>query len=295
MRLSRYSISQIRKEFGTWNNYVIAAGDSPRYYIQPSENELLVNYYDVKKKLGRVPYLSEMKIPLSKYSYVAYLKRYGNWNSFLASVGDTALRKSAGGLTKDMIISDYYKIKKEKFGESKGRSLLHREFGKHYSHNKIKKLFGSYRNLVLELEGTTRIILNCQMCGQANIECDISDKKRFCNVCKAIKSAESVLKYHKNMSKERRLYLKEYAQKYREEHREEVNKRNRTLWYKDKEYREKICGRQLAYYKEHREEINEKARKYWKEHKDKMNEQHKRARRHRLIQPITPYSNQIRH
>jgi hypothetical protein len=186
MRLSKYSIYQIRKEFGSWNNYVIAAGDLP--YHNTSEDKLLENYYNVKRKLGRVPYSIEMeRLPYSIYSRHFYNSRYGTWSSFLNKVGDTPL-KNRGIRTKDDLISYYWKIKRERFGELNGRPLLQTEFPCNY--RRIKKYFDSYRKLLLELEGTPKkVIASCEMCEQAfEYDMFLSTRQRhICVLCLTIR------------------------------------------------------------------------------------------------------------
>jgi len=267
-------VYQITKEFGSWNNYVIAAGGLVIIsHYKPSENELLENYHDVKKRLGRVPRSREMKRPLSKYSLSQYLIRYNTWNSFLVKIGEIPHIKSRI-CTKDDLISYYYKIKNEKLGESNPRPLTRNEFGKSYR-KQVKEYFGSYRNLVLELERTNRIVYNCSMCGQANIEFNILSNKaprnrlRFCDVCKAIRHKESIRKYYDAMSEERRVYMKEYRKKYYKEHAEQERQRAKE------------------YNKEHIEQIRHYAKEYTKEHAEQRRQYTKEYRlRHRPIQSL---------
>jgi len=67
------------KRFGSWNNALEKAGLKYSSIRKISEEDLFLNLEVVWKKLGRQPFYSEMKKPLSTYSVDVYCRRFGSW------------------------------------------------------------------------------------------------------------------------------------------------------------------------------------------------------------------------
>ncbi len=74
-----------------------------------SEEDLVVEYYNLKTKLGRVPTSIEMK-ELGKCSISAYYTKFGGWNNFLESIGEpfTIVNKK---ISEENLIAAYYELK----------------------------------------------------------------------------------------------------------------------------------------------------------------------------------------
>ena len=83
-KIGKYSTCTHTRRFGSWFKVLSLAGLRPsRSAINISEEELLMNIYDVWIKLSRQPKYSEMRHPLSKYSAGTYDKRFGSWRKAL--------------------------------------------------------------------------------------------------------------------------------------------------------------------------------------------------------------------
>jgi hypothetical protein len=79
----KFSIHMIRDRFGKWNKALEKAGLKITIKPNLSEVELFENIEDIWIKLGRQPFYSEIKQPLSKYSTGPYEKKYGTWRKAL--------------------------------------------------------------------------------------------------------------------------------------------------------------------------------------------------------------------
>ena len=79
----RFNSGTIRKRFGGWLNALEKAGLSETRNYNIENDDLMKNIEDVWIKLGRQPFIKEMKVPLSKYSSGTYSRRFGSWQKGL--------------------------------------------------------------------------------------------------------------------------------------------------------------------------------------------------------------------
>jgi superfamily II DNA or RNA helicase len=80
-------------------------------------NYLIDRYYEIKKKLGRTPKSTEMSKPYGR----VYLKRFGSWNNFLKSIGESIDKKD--------IMKRYFFELKKKLGRSPTKMEIFNKFG----------------------------------------------------------------------------------------------------------------------------------------------------------------------
>jgi len=79
----RFNSGTIRKRFGGWLNALEKAGLSETRNYNIENDDLIKNIEDVWLKLGRQPFTTDMKAPLSKYTGQTYRKRFGSWQKGL--------------------------------------------------------------------------------------------------------------------------------------------------------------------------------------------------------------------
>lgn len=79
----RFNSGTIRKRFGGWLNALEKAGLSETRNYNIENDDLIKNIEEVWIKLGRQPFSTEMKVPLSKYTSETYRRRFGSWQKGL--------------------------------------------------------------------------------------------------------------------------------------------------------------------------------------------------------------------
>jgi len=145
--LSKYSISAYKKQFGSYTNFLNRINEQPYNFRNiPTKEQLIENYYIVKKKLGKQPSLDELtKQNSSKYSPHIYSKYFGTWNKFIEFIHEPILcntkrRNYHKKVSKEELIDNYFKLK-----ESLGRRPLKLEC---YNHSLYLKYFKSWYNFL---------------------------------------------------------------------------------------------------------------------------------------------------
>jgi hypothetical protein len=76
-----------RKEFGSWNEAVIAAGYDPNKRDNITNEELLEELSKVADEFGCAPKKRHMKEAEDTFSVSTYNRRFGSWNEALAEIG----------------------------------------------------------------------------------------------------------------------------------------------------------------------------------------------------------------
>lgn len=81
----QYSRKAASKHFGSWNNALRSVGFEPHHEEIPRE-ELLEEIHRLAEKLGRAPFLSDLKSD-GQYSLRGYIRRFGSWNEAITTAG----------------------------------------------------------------------------------------------------------------------------------------------------------------------------------------------------------------
>jgi hypothetical protein len=118
-----------------------------------TRQELIENYWNVKKKLGRIPKYKEFfRIENSRFSSTYYANQFGGYTKFLKFIGERVNMNV--DITKQDLIDNYYQMK-EKLG---GRRPQHDDFYNRslsmISIRPYQRIFGTY-NKFLEAIGET--------------------------------------------------------------------------------------------------------------------------------------------
>jgi hypothetical protein len=78
-----FSSQNITARLGKWSEILLKAGLESRLTRDISVEDLFSNMSDVWAKLGRQPTFRDFSPPISNYSSLAYLRRFGTWNEAL--------------------------------------------------------------------------------------------------------------------------------------------------------------------------------------------------------------------
>jgi len=168
---AKFNLKKYEKHFGKWSDFLkhigepISANNMNRKRV--SKQELIDNYYQMKKVLGRKPLSSDMKLKKgSKYGMSIYEAYFGTWNKFLKSLGEKARELN---IPKEKLIKELKAKAKEL-----GRIPKTTEFGnsypvliKHYDNkwkNAIKDIFGE--DCDYEFKGSRTVKSKCKNCGK---------------------------------------------------------------------------------------------------------------------------------
>lgn len=79
----RFSEGTLRKRFGGWLKVLELAKLPPTRSYSIEIEDLFKNIQEVWISLGRQPYTTDMKSPLSKFSVPTYARHFGNWRKTL--------------------------------------------------------------------------------------------------------------------------------------------------------------------------------------------------------------------
>jgi len=144
--------------FGSWDDFMLHMGDRPhRKGHHISKENLLKNFYSVKKKIGRRPRETDLdNKKISSFSHTTYKTKWGSWKLFLESVNETVLSDFSLNSTKspkNILIDYYFKVEKKL-----GRKPELRDFNKKsdlgISIWQYYKYFGSWKNFLEEIDET---------------------------------------------------------------------------------------------------------------------------------------------
>ena len=122
---------------------------SVRLYLKITTRELIDEYYRLKNELNKGFVSGSDVNSYSKYSWINYRDRFGTWKNFLLEIGEDTDRFKE--ITADDLKLKYEQIKKDL--NKNTLTLQDMEDNSHYSEHPIKRLFGSWNNLVKEMEG----------------------------------------------------------------------------------------------------------------------------------------------
>ena len=90
-----YSVTAIKKRFGSWNNAIEAAGLESVDIETLSDDDLFDNLREVWIKIGRQPRSLEMVKPLSKYTKHPYKRRFQSWLGAVKAFVDSVEQNAA--------------------------------------------------------------------------------------------------------------------------------------------------------------------------------------------------------
>jgi hypothetical protein len=120
-----------------------------RKFYKYTNKELVDEYYKLKNELNK-GYVSGLDVNLhSRFNWMLYKSRFGTWKIFLEEIGEDTDRFKE--ITADDLKETYLKIK----SKLSNKSLTLDNFidYSHYSEHPINRLFGNWKNLVIEMEG----------------------------------------------------------------------------------------------------------------------------------------------
>jgi len=143
LRKAKTSSTSFYKKFGTWNNFLRNQGEYPSRNC--TKEDIIKNYNEVKKKVGRVPFQSDLE-KYGNYSRAVIPKVYGSYLNFLKEIGDLKNHSYLKNkrFNKNDLIHKYKKLKEKLNGEYISYKVFHKHT-KIYQ-NTIETRFGTWNN-----------------------------------------------------------------------------------------------------------------------------------------------------
>ena len=146
-KMCKFSVgSHFNTVFGTkgkgkgYTFFLKSIGDEP-YFKRFSDQELIERYKKAKEKVGRIPFLKELKV-----SSDFFKKRFGGYNNFLLKIGESEedIKSRKERVTEAEIIERFENRKKElkrlpKFEELNMKTCIQKKYG---SYTNFLKQFG---------------------------------------------------------------------------------------------------------------------------------------------------------
>lgn len=143
--VTKYCVGAYQRIWGTWNNFLKEMGD---LQILISKEKLTSDYFELKKKLGRQPKVTELK-EHGKHCERTYAKHFGSWSKFLHSIGEPTISDRLNYSKEDLIINYFY-VKKKLGRQPKADEFKNKSFS-HIGLCKYRNVFGSWKNFLKEL------------------------------------------------------------------------------------------------------------------------------------------------
>lgn len=141
----KYGVDYYTYHYGSYDQFLRQINEKTT--LKTSDAELVQNYHEVKKMLGRQPSSNDLRL-YGRYSYQIYLKRYKSFNNFLTSIGEPIIRADYN-VTKEILMEEYKKVE-EKLGHKPSAEEINKNCKYHVSI--FQKRFGSWLNFKKELE-----------------------------------------------------------------------------------------------------------------------------------------------
>lgn len=104
----KYSSAAYRKRWGSWNRFLLEAGDPPILRRDLTADDLVAEYKRIRALMKNVPTRSEFS-ELSAYSPQRYARRWGSWNAFLESIGEAPTKRHL--IPKEQLVAEFKRVR----------------------------------------------------------------------------------------------------------------------------------------------------------------------------------------
>lgn len=144
--ISHFSSSTYSRRFGGWNNFLFEIKENFNYKTY-SRDDLIQEYDRIKKQLGSVPTINQMK-KLSNISPATFANHFGSWNAFLEHMGENVNKKTKiTESDKQNCMKVFEKLKKELGHVPKSTDIQN---CKDVTYHAYRTIWGSYSNFLKE-------------------------------------------------------------------------------------------------------------------------------------------------
>ena len=103
-------IEWLRKRFDSTEKFMEHISNKEYKKFRISTEEMILDYNKVKEKIGKQPTLEDINTH-GKYTSSVYRRRFGNWTTFLNSVGDKPIQER--DISGKELIDNYYQVKEK--------------------------------------------------------------------------------------------------------------------------------------------------------------------------------------
>jgi len=104
----KYSSIPYRRRWGSWNKFLLEVGDSPLLRRDLTADDLVAEYRRIRASLGKTPTRAVFG-KLSVHSPAMYARRWGSWNAFLESIGESLTKKHL--IPKEKMIAEFKRVR----------------------------------------------------------------------------------------------------------------------------------------------------------------------------------------
>lgn len=139
----KYTINHYINQYGSYDEFLETVDTTASKVI---EENLIQNYYDLKRKLEKQPTLYDLSVS-GKYSSHDYLKTYGSFKNFLIKIREPVPHRQSD-FTKEDLFREYLEVKNKLGKEPKIEDI--QEFSKYHVAD-YQKLFGTWLDFKQEL------------------------------------------------------------------------------------------------------------------------------------------------
>lgn len=111
-----------------------------------TKEDLIKNYYTLKKKLHRQPFARDMS--RGGYSWEAYRRLFGSWNNFLKEINEPLRMEWRKTVTKQKLIDNYFEVKKRLGRPIVSNLDFRKKNGSKYQLRHYQQTFGSWNKFL---------------------------------------------------------------------------------------------------------------------------------------------------
>ncbi len=140
---SQFHLSTYIRYFGSWKKFLETIGEKIIYKKRITEEELIKNYWNLKRKYPNLTSKMINKKNGSRFGNAVYQRRFGSWKKFLKTIGEKLEYKKR--ITEEELIKNYFIVKNKLNRVPTGREM--NLYGKS-SISTYRERFGSWKKFL---------------------------------------------------------------------------------------------------------------------------------------------------
>lgn len=149
--VSLYCAKTYTSRFGSWNKFLMEIDEPLNQTINVPKEQLISNYYSVKKKLLRQPTRRDINNRrISQHSVGPYVHQFGSWNDFLIEINEPVNMRHIKDVSKEQLISNYYSAKEKLLKQPTSADINNHEISR-YGKGRYDVCFGSWTAFLKEI------------------------------------------------------------------------------------------------------------------------------------------------
>ena len=109
IKYSKYTMGPINRIYGGWINFLKELNEDDSYYYRPIKEELIAEYFRVKKLSGKEKVFAKDMLKYGKFGAGCYNRCWGSWSKFLNEIDKEQAHKKQ--ISDNQLIEEYYNVK----------------------------------------------------------------------------------------------------------------------------------------------------------------------------------------